>query len=99
MNWYIGQPIVAIKNSKCGKIKKGDEFIIHGLQTMCKCTPIGIDVNIKYFGKNKKYKCTKCGNTFYLNNKLWKNSNLFAPLDVDISELTNILSEPSKINQ
>lgn len=46
-NWYIGQEIIAIKNSKCGKIKKNQHFTILGIKRhTCKCYDIVLDVGI-----------------------------------------------------
>lgn len=89
MNWYIGQPILAIKNSRCGKIKKGQEFIIKGLAaTMCDCKVIHIDVGLKTDAN-----CIWCYTCKLVWNSeiLWKSEKLFAPLDQDISELIEIL--------
>lgn len=96
MKWYIGQPIVAIKDSKCGKIKKGQEFTILGLKKCdCKCGDHTIiDVGIKKTLTNPEsglQECTRCGFIGKLDYVQWKNETLFAPLDVDISELTKIL--------
>lgn len=89
MNWYIGQPILAIKNSRCGNIKKGQEFIIKGLAaTMCDCKVIHIDVGLKIDAK--RIRCSTC-KLAWNSEILWESEKLFAPLDQDISELTEIL--------
>ena len=100
MKWYIGQPIVAIKNSQCGLIKKNQEFIIRNLKkTNCLCCVILIDVGLKSEIFSEVY-CDICNmdatKKTYI---IWKSEELFAPLDVNISELTKILSEPLTINQ
>lgn len=93
--WYVGQPIVAIKNSSCGSIKKGQEFKIQGLMGFfCSCKEINIDVGIKAVMNTSR--CERCNKTFPNNYILWKVERLFAPLDQDISELTDILKEPIK---
>lgn len=92
MNWYIGQPIVAIKDSNCGKIKKGQEFIIKGLMsTFCKCKIMHIDVGLE--ADMGRIQCLTCM-TKWKSRILWKREELFAPLDQDISELTEILENP-----
>lgn len=93
MNWHTGQPILAIKNSQCGKIKKGQEFIIKGLRECpCNCEQhIQIDVGIIYHSIAPYEKCGGCGCIRLKDPVHWKHEELFAPLDQDISELTEIL--------
>ena len=96
MNWYIGQRIVAIKNHNRGLFKKNDEFTIKGLQTSrCHCP--GIEINI---GISTEYPmcCLICGWRTLETGIRWFGEWNFAPLDVDISELTDILKEPIKQN-
>jgi hypothetical protein len=95
MEWYINQDIIAIKNSQCGKIKKGQEFTIKGLKSSyCKCKDVLIDIGIKT--DIPQVGCYYC-NIFTESNGIgWKKERLFAPLDFDISELTKILEEPIK---
>ena len=98
MKWYIGQPIVAIKNSRCGKIKKGQDFEILALKKNdCKCGNYTlIDVGVQKDIKNKDsdwQQCTDCGDISKLEYVQWKDEKLFAPLDTDISELTEILEQ------
>lgn len=92
MNWYIGQPIVCIKSRKDGKVKRGEEFNIKGLSSgYCKCTGVLIDV-----GLNNDLGfvcCGECGIRNIPSAVIWSSEELFAPLDVDISELENILSK------
>jgi hypothetical protein len=93
--WYIGKPIVAIKNSKDNVIKKGQEFTIKGvMDSFCGCKDGIIDVGIK--ANMGTSRCVRCNKTFPNNYILWKTERLFAPLDQDISELTDILKEPIK---
>jgi len=88
MNWYIGQPIVAIINYSAGEFKKGEEFIIKGLQ-ICVCKQhFSIDVGKKTDGQ---LLCTRPGIVFNSSGVFWFRESCFAPLDVDISELTEIL--------
>ena len=98
MKWYIGQPIVAIKNSRCGKIKKGQDFEILGLKKRtCKCPPctlIHVGINKTLVNPELGLEtCDGCGQIAKLDYVQWKNENIFAPLDTDISELTEILEQ------
>ena len=89
MKWYIGQPIVAIKNHRHGRFKKGQEFIIMGLtQKQCCDKIILIDI-----GVGITTHCSTCGSS---SGFAGYSSNLFAPLDVDISELTEILTNENQ---
>lgn len=90
INWYIGQPIVAIKNSRCGKVKKGEEFIIKALSS-CVCGRVKIDIGLPC-DDGKRWTCVFT-NTPTNETTHWKYEELFAPLDVDISELTGILEK------
>lgn len=95
MNWYIGQPIVAIRNSVYGGIKKGQEFNILGLRSgTCKCYDVEIDVGILDTDIADIETCSTCGaENICRDNIMWKDDRLFAPLDQDISELTEILTK------
>lgn len=89
MEWYIGQPIVAIKNHQKGRFKKGEEFTTKGLtQKQCCDKIILIDIG---FGIDTV--CSICGRS---NGFAGYGSDLFAPLDVDISELTEILTNENQ---
>lgn len=93
MKWYIGQPIVAIRNHTKGKFKKGDEFTIKGLRTSnCYCPETEIDIGfLKEFNISS---CPSCKKEWVENtNQSWFSEKSFAPLDVDISELTEILTQ------
>lgn len=93
MKWYIGQPIVAIRNHPQGRFKKGQEFIIKGLRASnCNCEETEIDI-----GLIKLYRISTCS---FCNKDWTENTNShffseknFAPLDVDISELTELLTQ------
>lgn len=89
MNWRIGQPIVAIKNHSQGRFKKGDEFIIKGLRTSsCFCpSKVLIDVGLPTITGRSGCKC----GFWEVSKIVWFNSTSFAPLDANISELTEIL--------
>ena len=99
MNWYIGQEIVAIRTHNDNLYKRGQDFIIKGLSlTTCRCNYVLIDVGIPY--DYEKFagcmKCDKCGCTCNVNGFYLFHENRFAPLDQDISELTELLSQPVK---
>lgn len=97
--WYIGQPIVAIKNSKYGNIKKGQEFTIKGLQKCsCYCCEAFIDVGLlSDIPIGSILRCDSCNISWIRkDNIMWKHEAIFAPLDQDISELTDILKKPIK---
>lgn len=90
--WYIGQPIITIKDSKCGKIKKGQEFVIQGiLNGSCKCRGVSLDVGL--ITDSSTY-CGDCDTVIAPDPIHWKSEKLFAPFDIDISEITKILEEP-----
>lgn len=98
--WYIGQPIVCIKTPKYGNFKKGDEFVIKGLRKKyCICSTVLIDIGLlSDIPLGKKMRCYDCGgHTISDDLIMWKCESLFAPLDVNISELTNILESPLTI--
>ena len=92
MNWYIGQPIVAIVNHSQKRFRKGDEFIVCGLKlSSCKCTPHTlIDISIRDYAYTHT-KCVDC-NTDRPYDAHY-HEDCFAPLDTDISELTEILEQ------
>lgn len=96
MNWYIGQPIVAVKHSIAGHFRKGQEFTIKSLRgSWCNCGRIQLDVGLVPTGNIAK--CVKCGTTTENGGVLWKSEICFAPLDQDISELTEILEQSNSI--
>lgn len=96
-NFYIGQDIVAICNHSQGRFKEGDIFPVKGLkQGCCKNTPLLIDIGLI---SNSMYNMCPCCNKIEReddNSAAWYCSSLFKPLDslVNISELTEVLSEP-----
>ena len=94
--WYIGQPIVAIENSPNFEIKKEKEYEIKGINFCgCGCRVLMLDVGIEYHTIGNKYTCGASNKVFYGNYKGFLETR-FAPLDYDISELTDILKEPIK---
>lgn len=95
MNWYIGQKIVAIKSHSQLAFMKGNEFTVNGLCTaMCNCD--NVYINIGVVSVVTEHKCIRCGKVYHANGIWWFSEKLFAPIDQDISELTNILNEPIK---
>lgn len=98
--WYIGQPIVAIRSSSCFKIKKNKEYVIKGLiPCNCKCGGVLIDVGL-LTDNNLEVFCYTCN--IDLTDKthvVWKHESLFAPIDFDISELTDILKQPLELQK
>jgi len=93
MNWYIGQEIVAIESHKQGVFKKGDTFIIKGLKnSICTCKDVSIDIGKTSI--NHLTECQNCGVNWKNNGTWWFSEKRFAPLDYDISELTDILEKP-----
>jgi hypothetical protein len=87
MKWYIGQPIVAIKNHVDGIFKNGDEFVIQGLKTQPCCGRVTI-----YIGIQTSHGICECVCGIKSPNDNYWDSKNFAPLDVDISELTELLT-------
>ena len=91
MKWYIGQRIVAIRTHSQKAYKYGEEYIIRGLsQPSCGCDHILIDI-----GKNTNstHCICRCGYPERSNGTWLLHDGGFAPLDVDISELTELLEE------
>lgn len=94
MKWYIGQPIVAIRNHDKGRFSKGQEFVVDGIKrSFCNCK--GVLLDIGFAATTQKIKCYKCECVFQVNDGInWMHERNFAPLDQDISELTEILEQP-----
>lgn len=90
MNWYIGQPIVAIKNHSRKHYVKGKEEKITGLAEGCEHYPILLGI-----GRNDTTYCEHCGKRF--NATAQYDARSFEPLDINISELTDILSQPVEL--
>lgn len=96
MKWYIGQPILCIKSSPNKEIVKGQEFEIKGLAlSACNCGVVVIDVGIPNKYRTSMFICGCCGK-YFVGKDIGFVEKRFAPLDVDVSELTDILKEPIK---
>lgn len=97
MNWYIGQPIVAIKNHSGGRFKIGNEFIIRGLRSApCGCTHVEIDIGLTQI--KAKTRCTVCYNAVVNNTGSgWYKEHSFAPLDIDLSEIHEVLKQTEPV--
>ena len=90
IKWYVGQPIVCIQSHSRGIIKKGQEFVIKGIKQTC-CS---IQINVGKQAKCDTDECSSCNKiTRNMDNIWWLKETLFAPLDVDISELTEMLTK------
>lgn len=95
MNWYIGQEIVCIRTHSQRKVIYGKTYVIKGLrETSCKCNYVLIDIGIR-ISFSKSF-CYRCGDLNFADSIGYFNEILFAPLDQDISELTEILEQPIK---
>ncbi len=104
MNWYIGQPIVAIKNHSYGMFKIGQEFEIKQLKlNPCRCGDrhVLIHVGINYQNRFGVYRdeCANCKSkgpattdptTFF-------HERCFAPLDIDLSEIHEALKQTEPV--
>lgn len=92
--WYIGQEIVAIVNHSQGFFKEGDTFPVKGLRNaICSCDYIEIDIGIQS-NLFRTSICTRCNFRAYKTDSVcWFYEGCFAPLDFDISELTEILEQ------
>lgn len=101
MKWYIGQPIVAIENHSQGLFKKGDEFIVRGIKgKRCNCNADLLDIGLKSKSNlvGRIVLCgNKCGGEYFKDSIAWIFEFRFAPLDVDISELTEILTKENQL--
>ncbi len=97
MNWYIGQEIVAIRTHSQRLIIRGRTYKIKQLQiTPCKCNNVDIDVGIPHT-YNGIVECNMCGIKYSSNGHTWIDERNFAPLDQDISELTEILEKENVV--
>lgn len=97
IDYTIGDDIVCVKSHSQGTTKEGQVFVAKAL-SMCSCGAAIVDVGKKFQIPNAIHfsKCTYCG-TRIRTEILWLDANLFRKLDtlIDISELTEILKEPS----
>ena len=96
MKWYIGQEIVCIKAYEKAGLKVGKTYTIHGLMiSQCKCKHVEIDVGVTNYGYGR---CVTCKYTQKKPTHIWWfNESIFAPIDFDISELTDILEKPKEL--
>jgi hypothetical protein len=85
MNWYIGQRVVAVKNTDA--TQKGQEYIIQDIQT-CACGSVSFNVGV--LSECHKWRCGCKRSVDGLKN-WYLNERLFAPLDEkpELSEFTN----------
>jgi len=93
MNWYIGQEIVCVKTHSMGLVIRGKTYIINGLsKPPCNCNYLMIEVGLKFNPEYNSFaECPLCIGVFYMGHHFCFHESLFAPLDQDISELTEIL--------
>jgi len=93
MKWYIGQPVVAIKTHSWKYFKKGQDFKIIGLRASgCKCNAVTINIGI--INPAGSMICTRCSTRIpNTDGYCYFSEFSFAPLDQDISELTEILTK------
>lgn len=94
IKWYIGQPVVCISSLPVQSISKGKEYTIKGIR-LCECGDVQLNVGTS--NSCVFQVCSCCGKNF--KNDRYYRATRFAPLDVDISELTEILSEPILITK
>jgi len=88
IKWYVGQPIVCIQTHSQGVVKKGEEYTIKSIK-QCECGGIALDVGII-----SRYEYCRCECGYREITPLWwLSEEIFAPLDVDISELTEIITK------
>ena len=80
-------------SSEQNYLRKGQEFIIHGIKkSFCGCSNILINIGIST--NHTHIRCTYCGKREL--NDSYYSENCFAPLDQDISQLTEILNQKEK---
>ena len=109
MNWYVNQEIVCIENHSKRIVKEGELFTIRAIKkNECyKCFDgLVFDVGIKSDMRAKDGSFIPLGAMMQCNSShgiihfqdgiYWLSEKLFKPLDelADISELTEILSQP-----
>lgn len=93
MNWYIGQEIVCVKTHSEKAVIRGRTYKINGLKrSYCNCGHTIIDVGIAS-PANCIHFCAKCKFQYRSVGICYISEQLFAPLDQDISELTEVLEK------
>lgn len=96
MNWHIGQEIVCVKTHSKRRVVRGKTYTINSLiKSPCKCGHVLISV-CGINSPTNLSRCVYCQYEFNNNGIFWLHEELFAPLDADISELTEILEQPIK---
>jgi hypothetical protein len=96
MNWFIGQEIVCVRAHPDSSLVRGKTYTIKALcMAYCSCSHILIDVGIR-FDPSRGNRCVICDFRYNSGGIGWYNESRFAPLDQDISELTEILEQPIK---
>lgn len=83
----VGKKVIAILNSRCGRIKKGDIFELQGIKkSHCSCPGIMLDIGFKSSPGN--WICRDCREPVPNDGIWWKYSFLFAPYDGSLSSIT-----------
>ncbi len=93
MKWYIGQEIVCVKSHSQGIIKKGEIYVIKGLQSpKCKCNYISIDVGV--LGSSHYAECNTCKVSYTKNPFIWwLHEDNFAPIEYNQDAINKLLEE------
>lgn len=100
-NFYIGQDVVAVRDSAYGAFKKDELFTIIGLRSaICTCNHIEVDIGKMVhipIGCIAKSVCNACNANIVDNSEIhWLSARNFAPLDelTNIDELKEVLEQP-----
>lgn len=98
-HFEVGKKVIAIANSQCGNIKRGNIFPLNGIRkSQCKCTDVELDIGLECNTEN--FGCPICDiwDIKATGNILWKASRLFAPYDDSLSDVSidAILDEMNK---
>lgn len=107
MNWYIDQSVVAVATSSDRQIKKNTDYTIQGICKMPCCGHIMLNVGVLPLPENPSRPAThlacRCGKDHPVASLPAQcqaySEKYFAPLDMDISELTKQLEEPIELAQ
>ncbi len=94
--FYVGQRVVAVRDSNCGNIKKGQRFVISEIiPAHCSCRRWLVDVGI--VGTNTYNTCYTCHSTMkWKDNTHWKNPAIFAPIDERTVSIPESLKEQAE---
>jgi hypothetical protein len=103
MNWYIGQPVIALNTHPKGRYVKDQVLKVHGIRMpFCSCSGVLLDVGIRLQPQYRSYRiiCRHCNyvGPASSENIGWYLSHNFAPFDINISEAPEILKQ-SSINE